>query len=155
MTTELIGDNKLYELLLQDKKHKEDRRDSINSYYIVLLTGVIGILPFMRETIQASNVIDKGIITTLSSSIIEIVGFMLCIIWALSLKSILFYLEILEARIEKLEKAHNISYMTYIKQQSYLKHSPNTVIKYQVLLPYVFVGIFFSTFIYSVFQLPF
>ena len=52
MTTELIGDNTLYELPLQDKQHKDDRRDSINSYYIVLLTGIIVILPFIRETIR-------------------------------------------------------------------------------------------------------
>lgn len=150
METALISDEKLYEFLLKDKQHKEDRRDSINSYYIILFTGMIGIFPFIKDSIQTTHTPDKEYITILSSTIIELIGLMLSIIWSLSVRRIWYYLEILDERIEQLEKTYNTSYITYIRQQSQVKHSPDRVTKYQLFLPYIFTSIFLSAVIYSV-----
>lgn len=147
----IIDDSKLYELLLEDKKHTEDKRDSINSYYIILLTGIIGILPLISDIANSINTTkDNTYIMKLASIVIEALGFALSIIWTLSLKRILFYLETLDELIENIEKKYNIIYTTYIKQKSQATQSPSRVTKYQQKLPYIFTLVFFICFIYSV-----
>lgn len=147
----IIDDGKLYMLFLEDKKHTEDKRDSINSYYIVLFTGIIGILLLISDMVKSMNTInDKIYIVKLAYTIIEVLGLVLSVIWTLSLKRILFYLETLDELIENLEEKYNIIYTTYIKQRSQSKQSPSRVTKYQQMLPYIFTIVFFINFVYSV-----
>ena len=51
---ETLPDIKLYELSLQNKQHQEDRRDSINSYYISLFSVIVAAMPFIDKISHTS-----------------------------------------------------------------------------------------------------
>ena len=149
MQKELITNDKLYELLIQDKNHKEGRRDQINSYYITLFTAIIGGLPFIEQLTKGINSVDKAYIVRISLSILALIALVLSLTWASTLKRILLHLEILDERIQKVEDSYNLSYLTYINQQLTLKNAPGRVTKYQLVLPYTFAIIFATAIIYS------
>lgn len=149
MGTSSIDDAKLYELFLKDKEHKEDRRDQINTYYISLLTAVVGIVPFINQMSSGVNTVDRGYLVRLSLIALSLVGLVLAFTWRLNIKRILYYLEFLDKQIETLERKNNITFISYINNQKVLKNWPSRVTKYQLILPFTFIVVFSLTIIYS------
>ncbi len=149
MAEELITQSQLYTILIEDKRHKEDRRDQINNYYITLLVGIIGAIPIIERLSQEVLASNKGYIIRILLSILAAIGLAIALTWSYNLRRILFYLQILEQLIEKIEKSSGIYYITYITQQSELQNVPGRVTKYQLALPSIFIIIFLFTILYS------
>lgn len=145
----LVSNSKLYELSLEERKHKEDRRDQINSYYISLFAAIIAISPFIDKIAEGVSELHKGYIIRVSLTVLASIGLILAIAWAANLRRLLAYLQSVDKLILDMESKHSISFITYISQQLHNKHSPDRITKYQIVLPYTFAVIFISTIIYS------
>lgn len=145
----LIADDKLYELALAERKHKEDRRDQINSYYISIFAAIIAISPFLDKISEGTSEASKGVIIKISLTVLASIGLILSLTWAANLKRLLIYLQSMDKLILDMEKKYSISFITYISQQLYSHKSPDRITKYQIVLPYTFIIIFMCTIIYS------
>lgn len=149
MTQSLIADDKLYELSLENKKHQENKRDEINNYYITLLSSMIAVIPFIDKVTTIIPGISQGSSARLFLTVLSFIGLILSTTWLLSIKRILMYSEILDAKIFALEKKYEIDYLNYISQQLGQKNAPSRVTKYQLVIPHIFRVVFVAIIIYS------
>lgn len=144
-----VSEDKLYELAIQERKHKEDRRDQINSYYISIFAAIIAISPFLDKISEGTSEVNKGYVIKIALTVLSSIGLILSVAWAANLKRLLTYLQSLDQLILEMERKYSISFITYISQQLYEKKSPDRITRYQIVLPYTFMAIFICTIIYS------
>lgn len=149
MSSNLVSHEKLYELLMEDKKHQENKRDEINNYYITLLSSILAATPFIDKATTVLPDVEEGHLIRLFLTLISLIGFMLSFIWSSSIKRIVIYNEILDLKISKFENTHNIDFLTNIANEMKDKHAPAKITKYQLSIPYIFKMIFISTITYS------
>lgn len=149
MTEKIISKEKLYEMVLEEKKHHEQRRDDINGQYISLFAAIIAVTPFINNLIDAVPGRYEGLVIRSTLTILSSIGLVLAIIWSANLKRILFILEYLDKVILELEKKYDISFKIELFNQLDKKGAPDRITKYQLVMPRMFIVIFSSIILYS------
>lgn len=147
MSKEKITDDKLYELVLETKRHEETRRDEISKYYTSLFTGMIAIMPIIEQFTKSSEHSKQ----TLLLVILSIVGACISVSWILSLKRIYNYIEGYDKLLIMLEKRHNQPFIGYILSYLYKVDSPDRVTKQTMGLPWTFLAIFIVILLYNLY----
>jgi len=149
----LISDSKLYELVLNERKHREDRRDDINNYYTSLFAAIIAATPFIEKV--TSTIIDKqdSYLVKLSLTALSLIGLILAFTWALSLTHTLAYLKSLEKLIANIEMKYDQPFLTFVSQDLKNNKASSRITVNQMFVPYTFIVIFLSIIVYSVLQL--
>ena len=149
MASNVISEDKIYELALDEKKHHEERRDDINSHYITLFAAIIAVTPFINNMVEAVPGRYEGLVIRLSLAALSAIALILAIIWQANLKRILFILESLDKTILSLEKKYDIAFKLEIFKELDKKGAPDRITKYQLMIPRMFIVIFSVTIIYS------
>lgn len=156
MKEERISDTKLYELVVNLKKHTEDSRDEINKYYTSLFTGIVAFMPFAHKFCGLENSNSESSYNVRFLLILlSIVTLILSLSWVLTLKRIYNYLEGMDKLLIKLEEINNISFIRYLNSYLYKNKSPDRVTKQQMWVPYTFIMIFSVTLLHSIFWILF
>jgi len=147
---ETLSDTKLYELALTDKHHQENRRDTINSYYISLFSAIIALIPFIERITNSSGMINRhpNYIAKLPLLLLCMIGLLLSRTWALNLKRILYHVIATDKYLIDMEKKYNKSFVGYVTKNLDQGPAPAKVTKNQFLLPYSFIVIFGFSIIY-------
>lgn len=143
-----MEDSKLYELILKYKSETEKVRDEINKYYTSLFSVFLSLMPFLLDKISpyVGNT-DKNLmyITIITS----VIGFILSLSWKRTLQSIHNYLKGLEQLLMTIEKKFDTTFITYMADYLHNTNSPTKATKQEMIVPYAFIGIFISSFIYA------
>ena len=152
MESPKISDLRIYELALESKHHEETRRDEISKYYTALFTGIVSIMPFMEKFINIkdknADVIQnfKVMIIVLSLSFI---GMVISGSWMMTLKRIYNYIEGIDKLLIKIEESAGKEFIIFMSNYLYSIDSPNRVTKQTMWLPFIFMMIFGSIFLYN------
>jgi hypothetical protein len=147
MEKEKISHPKLYELALQNKQHQEDRRDTINSYYISLFSAIIAVLPFISKINEAYD--QNGFyIVKLSLITLSLVCLVLSTTWLMNLRRILLYLQAVDEFLMILEKEQDMAFIKSMTKQLDYVNAPERITRAQFVLPYTFMLIFLGVLIH-------
>lgn len=133
-----------YKISMDSKRHAEQRRDNINSFYISLFSAIIAIIPFIPKFTDNTN-LSIGFTSMFLSSL----GFLLSLSWLLMLIRINKLLIGIERFIIDIEKKEGVSFISHLSY--YLDHTnpPVRITKQQSFIPIVFLVIFALIFIYN------
>ncbi|RTK93346.1 MAG: hypothetical protein EKK61_01370 [Rickettsiales bacterium] len=149
MSNDKISEEKIYELIMTDKKHQENKRDELNNYFITLLSSILAATPFIDKATTVMPDVDEGSVIRLFLTVLSSIGLILSFIWSSSFKRIIIYNEILDMKISKFEDKHNIDFLTNIANEMRARKAPSKITKHQLIIPYIFKIIFISIIIYS------
>lgn len=149
MTKKIFSKEKLYETVLEEKKHHEQRRDDINGQYISLFAAIIAITPFINNLVDAVPGRYEGLVIRSSLTVLSFIGLILSMIWAANLKRILFIVKYLDKVILDLEREYDISFKVELFNQLDKKGAPDRITKYQIIMPRMFIVIFSIIILYS------
>jgi len=153
MSNELISDFELYKLLLEDKKHQESVRDTINYYYIILLSSILAVAPFVDKVPIVAPILGEAQAMQIFLILLSLIGFILSVIWSQNIKRIAFYTKALDQFISELEEKYDKPYLTRIWHDLEKHNAPGRITKHQVIMPNTFKSIFLLTIIYSLYYL--
>jgi hypothetical protein len=139
---ETITNSKIYELALAEKQHQETRRDEINKSYTSLFTAVLALAPIIDKFITApAN--EKAYVTQIISIPLSVIGVLVSISWARTLKSIYNYIKSYEKFLIEVEKDLSPKFLTYVFNYLNKIDSSISVTKQEMWLPYTFGIAFF------------
>lgn len=133
-----------YKIAIDSKRHTEQRRDNINSFYISLFSAIIAIIPFIPKFTDNTNLSIE-----FTSMFLSFLGFLLSLSWLLMLIRINKLLIGIEKFIIDIEKKEGMSFISHLSD--YLNHTnpPIGITKQQSFIPLVFLSIFVLIFIYN------
>ncbi len=131
-----ITRSKMYELILTEKQHQEERRDEINKSYTSLFTGIIALTPLIDKLITAPSD-EKAYIMVLSVPL-AIIGTLVSISWLKALKRINNYITSYEKVLIEIEKENPQKFLTKVADYLYKVDSPDSIAKQEMWLPYTF-----------------
>jgi hypothetical protein len=150
---ESVSNVAMYQQALADKKHQESKRDEINKEYISLFAAIIAITPFIANLANALPRVSEAYVVRFAVASLSLMGLILSMLWYANIKRIFVYLEIIDTVILKLENACGIEYSSYISKQLRVRESPDRITKYQLIMPKMFIIIFFATMLYAILEL--
>jgi phosphate uptake regulator len=150
---ESVSSVAMYQQALADKKHQESKRDEINKEYISLFAAIIAITPFIANLANALPRVSEAYVVRFAVASLSLMGLILSMLWYANIKRIFVYLEIIDSVILKLENACGIEYSSYISKQLRVRESPDRITKYQLIMPKMFIIIFFATMLYAILEL--
>lgn len=146
----IIPEQRIYELALEEKRHHETRRDEINNQYISLFAAIIAVTPFINNITTVIPGKHEELVIKLALIILSFIGLILSTLWSANLKRILFYLESLDKIIKHLEAKYDISFTISIFKELEKKGAPDRITKYHLMMPRMFIVIFSTIILYSI-----
>jgi hypothetical protein len=147
--TDIISEEKLYELGLDQIKHTKDKRDEINRFFISLFSIFLSVAPFISHITESIR-IPFGYSINIALVVISILGICLSISWISMLRYTILLLRATEHFVMYMERRHGKKLLTYISEFLHVTDAPARVTIQEMYISYAFLGTFVLMFISSV-----